>query len=268
MVERVTITIKKDLLRRIDGMIDKREIRSRSHAIESLLAKSLSKEGINTAIVMAGEGTKRNTLPKALSPINGIPILEHQINMLRRNGIDNLVIASDYTTEQIRSRFGNGRAYGVTIQYITEDRPMGTAGAIGLAHEMIDGSFVMLNADTLMDPNIYEIYDFHKRHKKLATVMLTTTDDPSHFGVVKMRGNDVLKFVEKPKPDRDTSRLVNAGLCIFEKKVAEMVRGKLMIEELFNRLCRDSQLAGFVHDGKTIDIGTPSGMERAKGWNK
>ncbi|HLC67698.1 MAG TPA: sugar phosphate nucleotidyltransferase [archaeon] len=258
MVERITITIKKDVLRRVDSMIDGREIRNRSHAIESLLAKSMS-GGLETALIMAGG----QPAGKALVPVAGRPALEHHIDMLRSHGITNIVIASDYA-EKIRQYFGSGRAYGVEITYLAEDKPLGSAGAIGTMGDYTDGSFLMVNADTLMDPNIHEIYEFHKKQRKLATVMLTTTEDPSHFGVVKMRGNQILRFEEKPRLSADVSRLVNAGLCIFDKKVCSMVpKRKIMIEELFNRLCRQGQLSGFIHDGIALDIGTKEGYERA-----
>jgi len=260
MVERVTITIKKNVLRRIDSMVDGREIRNRSHAIENLLAKSMS-AGLETALVMAG-----GAADKVMMPIAGRPALEHQIDMLRSHGINNIVVATN--TDKIRQYFGNGRAYGVEMTYLTEDKPLGTAGAIGMMGGYTDGSFVMINADTLMDPNINEIYEFHKKQKKFATVMLTTTENPSRFGVVKMRGNQILRFEEKPRTMADTSRLVNAGLCIFERHVCDLVpKRKIMIEELFNRLCRQEQLTGFVHDGMALDIGTKDGYERAvKEW--
>jgi len=121
-----------------------------------------------------------------------------------------------------------------------------------------------------MNPNIYEMYEFHKKHKKLATVMLTTVSDPSHFGVVKMRGNQILKFVEKPNIKKAPSRLINAGLCVFDQQVAGMVpKRKMMIEELFSRLSREEQLMGFLHDGMTFDVGSAKGYERAlKEWRE
>ena len=273
MVERVTITIKKDILRRIDSMVDGREVRNRSHAIENLLFKSLSRNGLDTALVMAGgEGVNLRPityeLPKPLIPIRGKPVLEHQINMLKHYDITNILLAVNYMGDKIREYFGDGKKFGVDITYITEDRPMGTAGPISLAKDFINKSFVLLNVDTLMNPNIHEMYEFHKRHKKLATVLLTTTDDTAQFGVVKMRGNQVLKFVEKPNIKNAPSKLINAGLCVFDQSVVNMVpKRKMMIEELFSKLSRDEQLVGFLHDGTTFDIGTNKGYEKAiKEW--
>ncbi len=275
MVDRVTITIKKDILRRIDSMVDGNDIRNRSHAIENLLTKSLVKTGLDTALIMAGgEGVNLRPItyeiPKPLIPIRGKPILEHQLNLLKKHDVTNIILSVNYMNDKIRGYFGDGRRFGVDITYIEEEKPMGTAGAINLAKDYITKPFLLLNVDTLMNPNIYEMYEFHKKHKKLATVMLTTVSDPSHFGVVKMRGNQILKFVEKPNIKKAPSRLINAGLCVFDQQVAGMVpKRKMMIEELFSRLSREEQLMGFLHDGMTFDVGSAKGYERAlKEWRE
>jgi NDP-sugar pyrophosphorylase family protein len=273
MVERVTITIKKDMLRRIDSMVDGREVRNRSHAIESLLTKSIAKTGLDTALILAGgEGVNMRPItyeiPKPLIPIRAKPILEHQINLLKKYDVTNILLSVNYMSDRIREYFGDGKRFGVNINYITEDRPMGTAGSISLASDWITKSFLLLNVDTLMNPNIFDMYEFHKKHKKLATVLLTTVDDPTRFGAVRMRGNQVIKFVEKPDMKKVPSKLINAGLCIFDKSIVDMVpKRKMMIEELFSRLSKEEQLVGFLHDGVTFDVGTPQGYEKAlKEW--
>ena len=190
--------------------------------------------------------------------------------MLKKYDITNVVIAVDYMNEKIRQHFGDGSRLGVDISYIVEEKPMGTAGAIGLAKGHIGKNFLFLNVDTLMDPNIPEMYEFHKRHKKLGTVLLTTVGDPSSFGVVKMRGSQILKFVEKPNLSKAPSRLINAGLCIFDHSVVNLVpKRKMMIEELFGKLSREEQLVGYLHDGVTFDVGTPEGYGKAiKEWKR
>src|SRR3989338_718402 len=273
MIERVTITVNKDIVRRVDSLVDGREIRNRYNAIETLITRSLSKTGLDTALVMAGgEGAHFRPvtyeIPKSLIPIRGKPILEHQINLLKRYDVTNIILAVDYMNEKIRQHFGDGRKFGVDITYVVENKPMGTAGAIGLAKDHLSKSFLFLNVDTLMDPNIPEMYEFHKSKKKLATVLLTTVGGPSSFGVVKMRGNQILKFVEKPNLSKAPSRLINAGLCIFDQTVTSMVpKRKMMIEELFSKLSKDEQLVGYLHDGVTYDVGTAQGYEKAvKEW--
>lgn len=267
MVERVTITVKHDMLNRIDKMVDKRTIRNRSHAIESLLSKALTRTGMDTALILAGgEGVSLRPItyeiPKPLIPIDGRPILEHQIRMLKKYDITNLVISTGYMKEKVMEHFGNGSRFGVNIEYIIEDMPFGTAGCLKPAKDFIKNNFIMLNVDTLVNPDIYEMHEFHKKEGKLATVLLSTSPDTKNFGVAVMRGNSVVKFMEKPKNSR--SNIINAGMCIFEPGVADFVtKQKFMIEELFGRLSKENQLSGYVYDGIVLDAGTHEGYERA-----
>jgi len=131
MVDRVTITIKKDILRRIDSMVDGNDIRNRSHAIENLLTKSLVKTGLDTALIMAGgEGVNLRPItyeiPKPLIPIRGKPILEHQLNLLKKHDVTNVILSVNYMNDKIRGYFGDGRRFGVDITYIEEENQMGT----------------------------------------------------------------------------------------------------------------------------------------------
>ena len=142
MVERVTITLKSDILKRLDKMVDKRNVRNRSHAIETLLSKAFSKTDIETALILAGgEGVNLRPItyemPKAMIPINGRPIMEHQIEMLKKYDIRNLVISVGHMKEKVMEHFGNGSKSGVNIEYIIEDKPFGTAGCIGPAMQFI-----------------------------------------------------------------------------------------------------------------------------------
>jgi NDP-sugar pyrophosphorylase family protein len=268
-ISRVTITIKKDLLRRIDRLIDRETVKSRSHAIEQLLQRAISKTDINTALIMAGgDGASLRPItyeiPKSMIPVHGKPILEHQINMLKKNGITNIYLAINKKSESIRDHFGNGSKNGVNINYVVEDKPLGTAGALSLVRN-INSPFVMLNVDTLIDPDIHEIIDFHRKQNTPATVVLVTKSDPTNFGVVKMKGHQILEFDEKPK--EASSNLINAGMCILEPSAIRHITGKAMIKDLFKKLCKENQLSGFVHDGDVFDVGTHSGYEKAiKEW--
>src|SRR3989344_6999623 len=137
MVERVTITIEKDLLERIDKLVDKRSVKNRSHAVETLIRRSLSKTDITTAIIMAGgKGTKLRPItyeiPKALVPIKGRPILEHQINLLKKFDIRTIIVSLGDHYEKVREYFGNGSRFGVNIEYIVEKEPLGPFGALNM----------------------------------------------------------------------------------------------------------------------------------------
>ena len=124
-----------------------------------------------------------------------------------------------------------------------------------------------MNVDTLMDPNIPEILEFHRSHNSLGTILLVTSEDTRKSGVAVMRGNNVTEFVEKPKAAK--SRLTNAGLYIFEPAVIDMIPRKtgFIEKDLLPRLSRIQRLSGFLHDGPIFDVGDHIGYERAiKQW--
>lgn len=271
MVNRVTITIKQDILKKLDKMVDKKAVRNRSHAVENLLIKALNKVEVDTALIMAGgDGVNLRPItyeiPKALIPIKGHPILEHQLNIFKKYDIRNIFISASHMHNKIMEHFGNGSDFGLNITYLIEDTPRGTAGSITLLKQA-KNTFAMLNVDTLISNlNIPEIYEFHKKEGKLATVLLSTTENTKRFGVAKMRGNLVVDFVEKPA--RSDSKLVNAGFCIFEPEIIKLVPNrKFMIEDLFRLLAKKEQLCGFLHDGFVFDVGNHEGYEKAiKEW--
>jgi NDP-sugar pyrophosphorylase family protein len=269
-IKRVTVTIKPELLKKIDSMVGKGSIRNRSHAVEHLILKSIRTE-IDTVLILAGgDGSDLRPItyeiPKPLIPIHGKPVLEHQINMLKTNGIKHVILSVGYMKEKIKGYFGDGSRFGVVIDYIEEDRPLGTGGSIVLAKNYIKSATAVMNVDTLMSPDIQEMYEFHKREGRVATILLISKDDPRGFGVVKMKGNQITEFVEKPRKSR--SNIVNAGFYILEPAILNMLpKRHFMLEDFFNELAKKGQLSGFVHDGDVFDIGSHDEYAKAiKKW--
>jgi len=271
MLKRVTITVKQDMLRKIDAMVDRKDVRNRSHAVELLLKKSIGKTDIDSVFVMAGgrgEALRPITyeIPKPLIPIAGKPVLEHQISMFKKFGLEKFVVSLNYMPDKVMEYFGDGSKFGVKIRYIVEKTPLGSAGSLRLAKGMINGTFAMINVDTLVSPDVQQMYEFHRKESPLATVLLTSSRNPGYFGVAKMKGSRIIEFAEKPKKAK--SSLINAGFCIFDRSVMDIVPArKFMIQELFSRLSSRGQLAGYVHDMDAFDIGTSQGYESAiKNW--
>jgi len=258
MKKKVAITLDSELLRRIDLMG-----KNRSQIIEDLILHSLGR--LDTALVLAGRKiTLDKEYPKAMIPIHGKPVFEHQINMLRKNGIKKIFLSIDSENlNQVRNYFGSS-FNGVEIEYLVENRPLGTAGPI--AKLKTNNTFLVINVDTLMNPDISEIYNFHKKQNTLATILLTTVNNPGRYGVAKMSGNIIQEFVEKPKNPQ--SMHINGGLHIFEPGIIDLIpKGHFMIEQLFDKLIRKKQLSGFPYDGDVFDIGKPEGYKRAtKKW--
>jgi NDP-sugar pyrophosphorylase family protein len=146
---------------------------------------------------------------------------------------------------------------------------MGTAGPLRLAKDKLTKTFIVSNGDELKDINIIDMYDAHKRNRALATIALTTVDDPSQYGVARLEGERIIEFVEKPKKEDAPSNLISAGFYIIEPEVLRMIpKGPCSIEkEIFPRLAGMGRLYGFPFSGQWFDTGTLDRYERAlKRW--
>lgn len=278
--ERITITVRKDLLRQLDDTIDHQRVRNRSHAFEVMLARLLSKETKRAVILASGEGVNMRPftyeIPKPLIPVNGRPLLEYGITLLREHQITDIVITISHLGDKIREYFGDGSKFGVKITYVEEKKPSGTGGALLAAREHILGSpFIMLYGDVLLDLDLTEFLQGHRNLKAaIGTLGLTSVADPSAYGAVRMRGTRIVEFSEKPSISSDVSRLVFAGIGIFEPTVFDFFpkkkKGQISLEEhIFPELINQGRLYGYPFEGQWFDVSTPEAYDRVlKQWQK
>ena len=268
MKERISLTLNKSVLDRVDALVDSTKLRSRSHAIEVLLSKSLNMKKVEQALILAGgKGTRLRPLtyeiPKVMIPLQGRPFLQHLIEMLKEHDVTDILISVGYLKEQIKEYFGNGSKFGVSIRYVEEDEFLGTAGCLKLAKPFLKSTFVMMNGDEYKEVDLHDMYNFHKKQGVLGTIALKTTDTPQHYGVAVMKGSKIMKFVEKPKTF--VSNLFNAGLYILEPEVIDMIPdGFSMVEtDLFPKLAKQGKLGGYPFEGRWYDLGTFERYEKA-----
>lgn len=272
--ERLTITLNKTILQKVDNFIDGTRVRNRSHAIEYLLAKSLNPSLSKAVILAGGPGVKMRPftfeMPKSLFPVSGKPLLEYTIELLRKYEIKDIVLVISHLGEKIRNHFGNGKKFGVHIEYVVEEKPVGTGGALKKAEKLIhDETFLVLHGDILADINLSDLIAFHKSQGLIATIALTSTIDPSIYGSVKLHGAKIVDFVEKPPKGSTSSLLINTGIYVLEKNVFEYLPKKdsFLLEDIFPSLAKKDNLGGFFFEGKWFDIGTPTSYEYAiKEW--
>ncbi len=274
--QRLTITLDDTILQKIDDKVDGIKVRNRSHAIEILLSKAMKEEGLKKAFILAGgKGTRMRPLtyeiPKPLIPLKGRPIIEHQIEHLKKFGIEEIILGLGYGAEKIIAHFADGRKLGVKIKYVVEKEELGTAGPMILAKEYLDEPFVMLNGDVLSKVDLYEMYETHINSNAVATIALKEVEDPTAFGVAKLRGNKILKFIEKPKMEDAPSKLINAGVYILSPDIFKFMpkdKKQVMMEtEVFPEVAKKSGLYGYVYDGQWFDLGTPERYDEAiKKW--
>ena len=268
MKERITITLDKNLIGQIDKRIDGRDIKNRSQEIENLLSESLGTNIPSKAILLVGgKGTRLSPLtdktPKALLEVHKKAVTEHIFDLLKKHGIRDIVLCVGHLKGRIKDYFGDGSNFGVNIIYVEEDEPLGTAGPLKLAKKYLKDSFIVSNGDELKNINIPRMFRLHKRKDALATLALTTVEDPSHYGVARLDGSRIVEFVEKPKKEEAPSNLINAGFYIMEPEVIDMIPdGFSMLEkDVFPKLAKLGRLRGFPFAGQWFDIGT---IERYK----
>ena len=271
MKERVTLTIERDILGKVDGTVNGTDVKNRSHAVELLITKAFGDNKPSKAILLAGgKGIRMkpmtNMLPKPMLRINNKPILEHNIDLLKRHGIKDIIISIGYKGDKIKEYFGDGSQLGVNISYIEEKTPMGTGGPLNLLKGKVDDTFMLLNGDELKDIDLEDMFMFHRKNKGQATIALTTAEDPSKYGVAVMNGNKIMTFIEKPNKQHAPSKLISAGLYILEPEVLKSIpEGFSMMEnDVFPKLASNEKLLGYVFSGQWYDTGTPDRFSQAE----
>lgn len=272
-----TITMKKDLLKKVDSMVDGSRIRNRSHALEYIVSSHF-KPKIKQALILAGgDGVKMRPftyeLPKTMLPVKGRPILEHIIDLLREYDIREIYVAIGHAGSKIKEHFGDGSKYGVKIHYIEEKKRAGTGGSLKLAlNELGREPFLMMWGDVLIDIDLGDFINFYLEEAPAMTVALTSVSDPTDYGSVRLHGDKVVEYVEKPKKSKTISHLVSAGVHIVDPSIRDFLPNKaqfMLEEDVIPKLIKNNQVRGYLFEGLWFDVGTPEIYQRAiKEWGK
>ncbi|ADU51981.1 Nucleotidyl transferase [Thermaerobacter marianensis DSM 12885] len=184
------------------------------------------------AILLAGGlGTRLHPLtqelPKPMVPVLGRPWLEHLIERLAEAGIADIVLSLRHGKDVVVEHFSSNPPRGVRLRYAVEPLPLGTGGAIRFAAGAVagdDGPFLVFNADVVQTFDTRGLLAFHRQRRAHVTIALVEVEDPSAYGAVELDAEGrVLRFVEKPRPGETTSRLVNAGIYVFEPEVLRWI---------------------------------------------
>ena len=217
------------------------------------------------AIIMAGgEGSRLRPLtcdlPKPMVPVMNIPIMEHNIELLKSHGIKDIGITLMYLPQKIRDYFGNGSNFGVNLHYFTEDSPLGTAGSVKNAEEFLDDTFIVISGDSLTDMDLTDAVRFHKSRRSKATLVLARVDVPLEYGVVITDSDGLVTgFLEKPSWGEVFSDTVNTGTYILEPEVLKHFESGQKYDfsqDLFPLLLQQKEpMYGYVTTGYWCDIG-------------
>jgi dTDP-glucose pyrophosphorylase len=173
----------------------------------------------NLMVIMAGgQGTRlrphTENCPKPMLPIGGKPMLEHIIERAKGEGFHHFLLAVYYLGHMIEDYFGDGSRWQVQIDYLREEKPLGTAGALSLLASRPDSSFLVSNGDVLTDIRYGELLDFHNHHGAAATMAVRLHEWQHPFGVVRTKGVDIIGFEEKPIARTH----INAGIYVLDPR--------------------------------------------------
>ena len=221
-----------------------------------------------------GEGTRLRpmtaTQPKPLLPVVNQPIMEHVLRLLKRHGFCETVVTVQFLASLVRNYFGDGQEVGMSLQYATEDMPLGTAGSVKNAEDALrDEPFLVISGDALTDIDLSEMVRFHRDNGALVTVGLTRVPNPLEFGIIIVDDDGrIQRFLEKPTWGQVFSDTVNTGIYVMEPEVlAEVPIGEMVdwSGDVFPRLLKQgAPLFGWIADGYWEDVGTHESYLKAQ----
>ena len=209
-----------------------------------------------------GEGSRLRPLtsarPKPLAPVANKPVMHHIVDLLRRHGIVEIVATLHYMADEIETYFGNGSDFGVTMHYVVEDSPLGTAGAVKHAERFIGSDpFFVLNGDSYVAADLVAMRGAHGERGAAITMVVTDVPDTARFGSVVHDAGRVTGFAEK---GRSGAGSINAGIYLLSRPVVESMEANKAISmehDVLPAYAGRGRLFAFEAPGPFIDIGTP-----------
>jgi NDP-sugar pyrophosphorylase family protein len=222
---------------------------------------------IQAVILAGGLGTRLRPLtlerPKSVVPLLNVPFLTYQLGFLGAHGVRDVILSVSHRAEVIRAIMARAGVAGVQLRDVLELDPLGTAGGVRNAADLVDGRVVVLNGDVLTDLDLSAMLRAHEARGAAATIYLTPVENPTAYGLVELETDGrVHRFLEKPGWEEVTSNTINAGVYVLERELLEWIpKGEphSMEREFFPLLLeRRVPFYGFVSTGYWLDIGTPA----------
>jgi len=225
------------------------------------------------AVVMAGgSGARLRPLtinrPKPMVPLVNKPVIGHILDLLKRHGINEVVVTLQYMAESIQDYLGDGQSMDMNIRYSVEESPLGTAGSVKQAQEYLDETFIVISGDAVTDIDLGAVIAYHKAKQALATITLYHVPNPLEYGVVITDGEGrIQQFQEKPSWGEVISDTVNTGIYVLEPEVLNYFEPGVSFDfskDLFPiLLSRGDPMYGYVADGYWCDVGNINEYTRA-----
>lgn len=248
MKEKISITLNSKTIRAVDSIVDRLYVQNRSQAIEHLIDKALGEDKV--AVIFAGGDEKNLIFSKdeyrPTARIKNQRVIELAIKKLRENGFRNVfILARALILRDIFNLLGDGSKYGVKVTYIKETESRGSADSLRLLKGKIRTSFLVVFCDLIFNKiNLKELWETHLRQKSIATLVVGSS--PLRWtkaGIVKMNGNKIVEFEEKPSKSEST--LYFSGMLVAEPEIFEHP-GASLEREIFPKLAETGFLSGYI----------------------
>ncbi len=217
------------------------------------------------AVVMAGgEGTRLRPLtsnqPKPMLPVCNRPMMEYILQLLRNHGFTQVVATLQFLPTVIRNYFGDGSEWGLGMEYLIEEKPLGTAGGVKNAQEHLTEPFLVISGDALTDIDLTDVIRFHKEKKAMVTIALVRVANPLEFGIVVTdETGHIERFLEKPNWGQVFSDTINTGIYVLNPEIFDFIPTTGPFDfshDLFPLLLeRGFPIYGYVADGYWCDVG-------------
>lgn len=225
-------------------------------------------DDVEAVVLVGGTGTRLRPLtlsaPKPMLPTAGVPFLAHLLSRIRAAGVRRVVLGTSYLAETFAAHFGDGVVLGLELEYVVEDRPLGTGGAIrNVAEHLTTENVLVFNGDVLCGTDLNAVVDTHRCAGADVTLHLVRVPDPRAYGCVPTDADGrVLEFLEKVE-DPPTDQ-INAGCYVFRRRVIDSIppgRPVSVERETFPELlAAGSRVCGHVDNAYWRDMGTPADL--------
>ena len=220
---------------------------------------------MQVVILCGGKGTRLMQLtadtPKSMIRVKGKPFLHHQIKLLRKNGIRDIVLCVSYLAEQIMEYFGDGSHLGVDLKYSVEDTPLGTGGALIKAGHLLRDEFFVMYGDSYLPVDFGEVMSFFKKHEKLGLMVVFKNNGQYEKSNISIDG---IFIKEYNKINPKNMVYIDYGLSILKKEALNSFPKDKVIsfeEEIRQKLIEQKQLLAFEVNERFYEIGSPKGLE-------
>lgn len=225
------------------------------------------------AVIMAGgKGTRvasvNKNIPKPMLPVAGKPVLLHQVECLREQGILDITLTIGHLGTQVRDFFGDGRQFGVQITYVQEEAPLGTAGALYYLKGRFTDDFLLINGDLIFDVDFVRLMRFHRDHGALATLLVHPNDHPYDSGIILVEPDGRVTGWLTKEEERDWyQNRVNAGIHVLSPRILGQMNAPEKTDldrEILKPLLPSGKIYACRTPEYVKDMGTPERMAQVE----